>query len=124
GWRRTLLATEVEITGSQCSDRHQVRPFALFGGHPGGNGATLIRKAGGDDWRTVRELFGKASTSKYSNITLFPGDRIRLAVPGGGGYGDPRERETSRIEEDLREGYVSAASALRDYGYRTTKAAE
>jgi N-methylhydantoinase B/oxoprolinase/acetone carboxylase alpha subunit len=40
------------------------------------------------------------------------------SVPGGGGYGDPREREPWRIEEDLREGYVSAESAVRDYGHR------
>ena len=46
-----------------------------------------------------------------------PGDRIRLTAPGGGGYGDPHERDRAMIEEDLREGYVSPASAARDYGY-------
>ena len=116
GYSRTLLA-DVEITGSQCSDRHRVRPFALFGGMPGGNGATLIQKAGSDQWRTVKELYGKVSSSKYANVRFAPGDRIRLITPGGGGYGEPRERERERIEEDVREGYVSAASAARDYGY-------
>ena len=46
GYRRTLLITQVPITGSQCSDRHEVKPWALFGGEPGGNGGTLITKAG------------------------------------------------------------------------------
>jgi N-methylhydantoinase B/oxoprolinase/acetone carboxylase alpha subunit len=46
-----------------------------------------------------------------------PGDRIRLTAPGGGGYGDPRERDREMIEEDLREGYVSPESAARNYGY-------
>ncbi len=80
GYRRTLLATQVEINGSQCSDRHVVKPWALFDGQPGGNGATVIKKAGSDRWRTVKELYGKVSSSKYANIKLQPGDRIRLTA--------------------------------------------
>ena len=52
----------------------------------------------------------------YVNIKLQPGDRIQLTTPGGDGYGDPREREPWRIDEDLRERYVSDASSRRDYG--------
>ena len=33
--RRTLKVTKVPITGSQCSDRHEVKPWALFGGAAG-----------------------------------------------------------------------------------------
>ena len=117
GYRRTLLATEVEITGSQCSDRHQVKPWALFGGQPGGNGATEIKPAGASEWATVKELYGKVSSSKYANVTFRPGDRIRLTTPGGGGYGDPKARDRASIAEDLREGYVTQAAARRDYGY-------
>jgi N-methylhydantoinase B/oxoprolinase/acetone carboxylase alpha subunit len=57
------------------------------------------------------------SSSKYANARFMPGDRIRLTAPGGGGYGDPRERDREMIEEDLREGYVSPDSAARNYGY-------
>ncbi len=117
GYRRTLLITEVPITGSQCSDRHEVRPWALFGGEPGGNGGTLIRKAGEERWQTVRELYGKVSSSKYANVTFEPGDRIQLITPGGGGYGDPRERDPERMKEDVREGYVSEAAADRFYRF-------
>ena len=57
----------------------------------------------------------RAAITLTSRPKPAPGDRIRLTTPGGGGYGDPREREAWRIEEDLREGYVSDASATRDY---------
>jgi N-methylhydantoinase B/oxoprolinase/acetone carboxylase alpha subunit len=112
-----LLATSVAITGSQCSDRHEVKPWPIFGGEPGGNGATLIRKADSAEWKTVRELYGKISSSKFANITLEPGDRILLVTPGGGGYGDPTAREPEAVAEDVREGYVSAEAAAKSYGY-------
>jgi 5-oxoprolinase (ATP-hydrolysing)/N-methylhydantoinase B len=116
GYTRTLLITAVPITGSQCSDRHEVKPWAIFGGEPGGNGATLIQKAGTSEWKTVRELYGKISSSKYANILLEPGDRIRLTAPGGGGYGNPSERDRAAVEEDIAEGYVSKAAAAKWYG--------
>jgi 5-oxoprolinase (ATP-hydrolysing)/N-methylhydantoinase B len=105
--------TQVEINGSQCSDRDRVKPWSLFGGQEGGNGGTLIRKAGSEKWLTVCELYGKVSSSNYVNVKLQPGDRIRLTAPCGGGYGDPREREPALVEEDVREGYVSRESAAR-----------
>jgi N-methylhydantoinase B len=116
------LITEVPITGSQCSDRHEVRPWALFGGEPGGNGGTLISKAGQPGGQTVRELYGKVSSSKYANVTFDPGDRITLITPGGGGYGDPKDRDPARLAEDLREGYVSVSAA--GTLYRTSPADE
>ena len=36
---------------------------------------------------------------------------------GGGGYGNPRERDPALIEEDLRDGYISQESARQNYGY-------
>ena len=118
GYTRTLRITEVVITGSQCSDRHEVKPFALFGGEPGGNGATFIQKAGTDEWRTVVDLHHKVSTSKYANVRFEPGDRIRLKTPGGGGYGNPQNRDPALVKEDVAEGYVSPDAATRHYGWR------
>ena len=118
GYTRTLKITEVTITGSQCSDRHEVKPFPLFGGEPGGNGATLIQKAGSDAWQTVVDLHHKVSTSKYANVRFEPGDRIRLTTPGGGGYGNPADRDPALIAEDVAEGYVSREAADRLYGWQ------
>jgi 5-oxoprolinase (ATP-hydrolysing)/N-methylhydantoinase B len=118
GFRRTLLATKAEITVSQCTDRHRVKTWALFGGGEGANGATLFQRAGSAEWLTMKQAFNKVSSSKFSNIHVHPGDRVRIAVSGGGGFGDPRKREHALVEEDLREGYVSPQAAERDYGFK------
>jgi N-methylhydantoinase B len=117
GYRRTLLVTRVPIIGSQCSDRHQVHPWALFGGQPGGCGATEIKQANSNEWKTVIDLHGRFSSSKYANVQFHPGDRIRLTTPGGGGYGNPRNRDPERVHEDVAEGYVSTEAAARNYGW-------
>ncbi len=117
GYGKTLRARDTEITASQCTDRHRIKTWGLLGGGEGTVGATLVQQKGRDDWRPVTEAFGKTSSSKYSNILLKPGDRVRLIVPGGGGYGEAAERERAMIEEDLAEGYITPEGARRDYGY-------
>jgi N-methylhydantoinase B len=39
-----------------------------------------------------------------------------MDAAGGGGYGDPLERDPERVAEDVREGYVSIAAARDQYG--------
>ena len=78
--------------------------------------ARWSRKSGSEDWQTVKELHGKVSSSKFANVRFEPGDRIKLTTPGGGGYGDPAARDAAKLDEDVREGYVSAEAASRDYG--------
>ena len=46
-----------------------------------------------------------------------PGERILLELPGGGGLGNPQNREIHKIEEDLEAGYISREGAKKDYGY-------
>ena len=38
-------------------------------------------------------------------------------APGGGGFGDPAERDPQRVARDVRLGYVSRAAAERDYNF-------
>jgi N-methylhydantoinase B len=47
---------------------------------------------------------------------LGPGDRIALTTPGGGGFGDPLEREAAHVLADMRNGLVSVDGARADYG--------
>jgi N-methylhydantoinase B len=45
-----------------------------------------------------------------------PGDRISFISAGGGGYGDPFERDPEAVERDVQYGYVSIENAKQDYG--------
>jgi len=118
GYEKTMLCLNEEIVASQMTDRHELEPWGLDGGKPGGRGATLFQRAGSKDWMTVAQAFNKRSSSKYSNITIRMGDRVKLVMPGGGGHGDPMQRDRAAIAEDLAEGYITAEGATRDYGYR------
>jgi N-methylhydantoinase B/oxoprolinase/acetone carboxylase alpha subunit len=42
---------------------------------------------------------------------------MRVASPGGGGYGDPKRRDPALVTEDVREGYVSREAAALLYGF-------
>ncbi|BBZ15637.1 hydantoinase B/oxoprolinase family protein [Mycobacterium branderi] len=69
--------------------------------------------------RTVDELerAERLRLRGKSNGTPFrDGDALLLVVCGGGGYGDPLEREPSKVGYDVAGGYVSADAALRVYG--------
>ena len=44
------------------------------------------------------------------------GDMVRIYTAGGGGWGDPLEREIPLVEKDVRGGFVSVASARSEYG--------
>ena len=41
---------------------------------------------------------------------------VVMAFPGGGGYGDPRDRDPARVKRDLAGGYISAEAARELYG--------
>ena len=58
--------------------------------------------------RLDQDLFGLASPSKFSNLELRAGDVFVSVQGGGGGFGDPRERDPEAHARDLAEGYVTA----------------
>lgn len=117
GYTKQMICLNEEIICSQMTDRHVFAPWGLHGGKQGGLGATLFLKAATHDWQTMRQAFGKKSTSRYSNVRITKGDRLRLVSPGGGGYGNPKERLLELIVSDIKHGYVSMAGAERDYEY-------
>ena len=116
GLTRTVVCTSAEMRLSCVGDRYKRRPWGLEGGGPASLASTLFER-GGSGWQTAVEAFGKTSPSKFANVVIRPGDRIRVASPGGGGWGDPHERDRDKVREDILEGYVSRDRARADYGY-------
>lgn len=45
------------------------------------------------------------------------GQRLKLSLPGGGGYGNPNDRESEQILDDLADDMISPEQAKNEYGY-------
>ena len=52
------------------------------------------------------------------------GARVKLAFPGGAGFGDAKDRDPTLVKRDLARGYISADVARRDYGLTPSDIAE
>ncbi len=90
-------------------DRFKVPPYGLSGGYSGRPGRLLLKRAGKEQWEPL--------VSKVSGLELAQGDRVRLETSGGGGHGDPRERDHEAVENDIRKGYVSEDEAEKNYSH-------
>ena len=120
GTRRILRVEEgAEVTANALFDRTKpgFGAYGLDGGGKGSQAAILVKRRGEDAFRTFSEVFGTVSPSKFTNIRLEGGDEVLIDSPGGGGYGEPRERDRDRVADDVDQGFVSAASARELYGW-------
>lgn len=63
-------------------------------------------------------------TRKIAALRLEKGDLVRLVTGGGGGYGNPKERDPSLVLEDIRNGYITAKEAASVYGVKKAKKAK
>ncbi|WP_339947210.1 hydantoinase B/oxoprolinase family protein [uncultured Albimonas sp.] len=113
------LTAQTPMTYSYMSDRQKMSPWGIHGGKEGGRAELLmVTPASGGDWKTVSELYGKPSPSKFANVPIASGDRIRISSPGGGGWGDPAERDRQAVIDDILDGWITPEEAERTYGVR------
>jgi len=99
---------------SGLADRQRIPPWGLDGGREGRPNRWGVVQDGEE--HTLKDAYGLVSNSKFYNLLVKKGDVIVLETGGGGGFGDPRERDPEAVRRDLREGYISARSASVDYG--------
>ncbi|MBA2449868.1 MAG: hydantoinase B/oxoprolinase family protein [Chloroflexi bacterium] len=88
------------------SDRQKILPFGLHGGREGTPAMNLLVKANGE-----REV----PPSKFLRHVK-AGDLLQHVMAGGGGFGDPLERDPEAVLRDVREERLSAGYVLREYG--------
>jgi N-methylhydantoinase B len=82
-------------------DRIDYPPRGRDGGKAGAAGQVHLASG--------RKLRGKGQQ------TIPKGERVIIAMPGGGGLGDPRQRDAAAVARDVRLGLVSVEAARRDY---------
>ncbi|MEZ5983111.1 MAG: hydantoinase B/oxoprolinase family protein [Parvularculaceae bacterium] len=83
-------------------------PLGAQGGRSGS--ASYVRKIGRDGVETELPPIGVTE--------IEPGEWIRGAESGGGGFGDPKERDHALIQHDIDEGWVTREVASSAYGYK------
>jgi N-methylhydantoinase B len=54
--------------------------------------------------------------SVFSDVPIGSGDVFSRPTAGGGGFGDPLERDPALVLEDVADDYVSVERAAKDYG--------
>ncbi|RLG50419.1 MAG: hydantoinase B/oxoprolinase family protein, partial [Thermoproteota archaeon] len=92
---------------SLMAERHKIAPWGLFGGKPGATGRAFIIKPDGS----------KLELPSKCTVTMERGDIFVILTPGGGGYGDPREREQKAILRDFENELLSKEKIVEDYGF-------
>jgi N-methylhydantoinase B len=92
GIQRDLKAVGHGATLSLITERRESKPYGLEGGGPGGNGQNIL----------IRNDQEQSLPAKCV-MPLQPDDVVSLRTPGGGGYGDDSERDSTLIEQDRRQ---------------------
>ena len=87
-------------------DRWLTYPWGVNGGTPGARGRKWVERASGE-----REVL----PSKCHDVKVFPGDVLHFVTWGGGGWGDPLERDPALVELEVRRWLVTEEGARR-YG--------
>ena len=102
-WEKGDLLAGNQVVVGVVPGRYIEPASGLLGGLPGGIGEVLLNDI------NIVSTIGK---EQYLSI----GDSLIYHTPGGGGYGNPLNRNTESVSHDVLLGYVSVEKALEYYG--------
>jgi N-methylhydantoinase B len=94
------------MTAAYVTDGHHHPPRGTQGGGTAASSIAFKVSADGNE----EELH------PIAQVVLPPGELLGHLLSGGGGYGDPRERESGRVREDVLARFVSFDRAREVYG--------
>lgn len=97
-----------EARASMVMDHGRFGPQGAMGGGDGGLNRVNITRGG--------RSYTPPHLSKDQDIRIEAGDSVRVSTPGGGGFGDPFQREPSLVARDVTRGYYTAAEAVARFG--------
>ncbi|MCC2689725.1 MAG: apc4 1 [Rhizobiaceae bacterium] len=107
------LAYELELLRGEARasfvmDHGRFGPQGVLGGADGAVNTVTVYRGG--------QPHVPAHLSKEQDIPLRAGDRVSVGTPGGGGYGDPFERDPDLVTHDVRLGYYTVPEAAAKFG--------
>lgn len=106
GVEKVFEVVRGEVTATYRGERHTTKPWGVVGGKAAMSSKAFITRNDG----THEELRTKQT------IYLQAGDRLHVFIGGGGGYGDPFERDLQAITNDYLDFYISKEAAEEEYG--------
>jgi N-methylhydantoinase B len=116
GLRREVRLLESQARYSVLSDRAVVPPFGVGGAGPGAAVRVTALRDG------LEVTF--PTPGKVTGHPLAAGDVVVMESAGGGGFGDPLDRDPARVAADVRAGYVTTERARHGYGIVLTPGGE
>jgi N-methylhydantoinase B len=106
GMRREFEILADRVTVTLSSDRFEISPWGVSEGENARPGSCKVVEPD----KSERRLPSKITR------TLTKGSRLISTTPGGGGWGNPRERSPELVRQDVVEELLSRQSALKIYG--------
>jgi N-methylhydantoinase B len=107
---RRIMRLEADAQVSLIAERGRMAPYGLQGGQPGALGEYLMNPGTPQEER----LFSKTAPLQRRH-----GELLSICAAGGGGFGEPRQRDPAAIQRDIEAGLVSPTAAECDYGTRS-----
>ena len=109
GMRRDIRILGDGASLSVLADHAIIPPFGVAGAHGGAANRFIVIRDG-------KIIQPSPVPGKVGGFPLRNGDIVRLESSGGGGYGDPLDRDPTKVKRDVHLGYLDLIRAKERYG--------